>query len=165
MDIKYQFQNLGQVEAIAKNAPVIFQKNMVIAAKVSTRDVQKTARATHTFRSKSGFTELAIETQVRTTGTGVEGRVFLNEAVSPWGRYLHEGTGLYGPRKTPYVILPKKRKWLRFPVGSEFRFAKMVVHPGIKGDPFVYNAGEANQNNINKIFNRYADRASLEVSR
>jgi hypothetical protein len=39
----------------------------------------------------------------------------------------------------------------------------MVMHPGTKPDQFIYGAGEANQQHINEVFNRYADRAIKEA--
>lgn len=157
MDIKFQFRNLEQVTAAAAKAPDVFLRNMVIATKISARDVQNTARAKHRFRSRSGLTELAIDTNVLVNGSGgIVGEVFLNEGVSSWGRYVHEGT-------KPHVIRPRNKKWLRWPAGSGFRFAKTVMHPGTKPDQFIYEAGYANQAHINDVFNRYVDRAAREV--
>lgn len=159
MDIKYEFRDLAKVKALADRAPDVFLRNMITAAKVATRAVQGTARAKHKFRSQSGLTELAIETDVRTNGQeGVVGEVSLNDAVSPYGRFLHDGA-------KPHVIAPRKKKALRWPAGGGFRFAMKVMHPGTKPDPFIYSAGEANQANINEIFNRYVDRAAKEVNR
>lgn len=184
MDIKYQFRNLEQVENIAKKSPGIFEKNMILAAKVATRDVQKTARAKHFFRSRTGHLEMAIETEVEAADQGVVGVVFINDNVAPYGKFVHTGTG-------PHWIRPKKKKALRWATaiatkgGTQiskrmyqnlrkegyqnknvsFAFAKGVWHPGTVPDPFLYDAATYSQKNINDIFNRYADRASLEVSR
>lgn len=184
MDIKYQFRNTKQVENLVKKAPGMFQKNMLIAAKVATRDIQKTARAKHFFRSRTGHLEMAIETEVANTDQGVIGVVFINDKVATYGKFVHTGTG-------PHLIRPKKKKALRWATavatknGAQiskgmypnirkegyqnknvsFAFSKGIWHPGTIPDPFLYDAANYSQKNINDIFNRYADRASMEVSR
>ena len=35
-----------------------------------------------------------------------------------------------------HIIRPKNRKALRWPVGGAFAFAKIVHHPGYRGDPY-----------------------------
>ena len=159
MDIKYSFRNEEAVQALKQRLPDIFQRNIVLAAKVSTRDVQKTARAKHRFRSRSGNLELAIDTDVQITPDHeVIGIVQIdpNSSAGTYGPYVHDGT-------PPHIIRPRTKKWLRWSNGSGFRFAKMVKHPGTKRDQFIYEAGETNQQHINDVFNRYADRAIKEA--
>lgn len=40
----------------------------------------------------------------------------------------------------PHLIKPKTKKALRWPNGGAFAFAKVVNHPGYKGDPFFHDA-------------------------
>ena len=47
-----------------------------------------------------------------------------------YARPQHEGTG-------PFVIVPRRRKALRFTVGGDVVFAKRVNHPGIRAKPFL----------------------------
>lgn len=55
-----------------------------------------------------------------------------------YARYVHDGTGIYGPRHR--VIRPIRRKFLRFkPVGSRrWVYARQVR--GMVGNPFLRNA-------------------------
>lgn len=55
-----------------------------------------------------------------------------------YARWVHDGTGLYGPRHA--VIRPKRRKFLRFrPHGSRrYVYARSVK--GSPGNPFLRNA-------------------------
>ena len=55
-----------------------------------------------------------------------------------YARWVHDGTGLYGPRHR--VIRPVRRKFLRFkPAGSRrFVYARSVK--GMVGNPFLRNA-------------------------
>jgi hypothetical protein len=55
-----------------------------------------------------------------------------------YARYVHDGTGLYGPRHT--VIRPRRGKYLRFkPRGSrKWVYARQVK--GMRPNPFLANA-------------------------
>lgn len=48
---------------------------------------------------------------------------------------VEEGTGLYGPKKAPYVILPKKPGGVLHWIGKDGKsvFARRVLHPGSPG--------------------------------
>lgn len=55
---------------------------------------------------------------------------------APYARYVEEGTGVYGPRKRPFDIVPRSRKALRFPrAGVPLRLSGAVraSHAGSKG--------------------------------
>ena len=180
MDIKYTFRNADKVIAAARQFPDIFLRNMVTAAEVSSRDIARTARAIHLFRTRGGDAERGIEPRDPhiVDQFNVQGEVWLNPQTKHL-TYLHEGTGLHGKFKKAYNIFPKNKKRLRFLTSKGtaplrkapfnrfqdggFTLAKGVTHPGIKGDPFLYRAGDMNQQHINDVFNRYADRAIKEA--
>ncbi|QDH93515.1 tail assembly chaperone [Gordonia phage Verity] len=75
----------------------------------------------------------------------------------PYARYIHEGTGIYGPRGTP--IVPVSREALKFQVkgsGGKRRgrdapwvFAKSVK--GIPPNPFLVDALEAVMGQVNRL--------------
>lgn len=52
--------------------------------------------------------------------------------------HVHEGTGIHGPDKRPYEILPKNKRALFWP-GARHP-VRRVLHPGIKGNPYVTRA-------------------------
>jgi hypothetical protein len=56
-------------------------------------------------------------------------------------RANHAQYVLLGSR--PHKILPKNRKALRWAKGGKFFFAKGVNHPGYRGDPYLFMAGDA----------------------
>lgn len=61
-----------------------------------------------------------------------------NKKYGPW---VHEGTGIHGPKKKTYEIKPKNKKALKFRTkAGKIVFAKKVIHPGIKGNPFFKKA-------------------------
>ncbi len=67
-----------------------------------------------------------------------------------YGIFVH-----YGSRA--HKIFPKKKKALRWGDGGKFHFAKVVNHPGYKGDPFLFDALDDATKNVTKIFERFTD--------
>jgi hypothetical protein len=60
---------------------------------------------------------------------------------APHARFVVLGTGLHGPKAQKYPIRPKNRKALRWHTGgSGYRFARFVMHPGIKPDDYLHIA-------------------------
>ena len=70
-------------------------------------------------------------------------------AAAGYAAHVELGTGLYGPKRKEYYIVPKARKALRFAVGGNARlsgsprkgapviFAKRVKHPGTRAKPYM----------------------------
>lgn len=95
-----------------------------------TRNVQERARREHRFISRTGRTERSIETDVRRNGEDVTGEVVTRDKIAI---FLAEGT-------RPHIIVPRRKKALRWVSGGKFVFAKKVHHPGTKPDPFLAEA-------------------------
>lgn len=53
------------------------------------------------------------------------------------------GSGLYGPRRSKYLIRAKNAKALRFLSRGRLVFARSVMHPGVHPTRFLYNANDA----------------------
>ncbi|WP_234334281.1 hypothetical protein [Streptomyces sp. NRRL B-1347] len=68
-----------------------------------------------------------ITTDVREGPSGLVGFVISNH---PASRYILDGT-------RPHLIRPRRRKALRFDVGGEIVFAKLVRHPGTRAHNFL----------------------------
>jgi hypothetical protein len=104
------------------------------------------ARQNHRYKDQTG----GVTKATRAIPAKLEGSVITGgiENTSKIGRYLHEGTGKYGPGGKPYTITPKNAAALHWetpgPItGSESggeHFAKRVVHPGIRPDPWITRA-------------------------
>jgi hypothetical protein len=72
----------------------------------------------------------------------IKSRVVGNDVVismPEYWLYLEFGTGLYGPSKAKYKIVPKNAKSLHWKEKGKDFFAKEVWHPGIRPYPFVRN--------------------------
>lgn len=107
----------------------------------------------------------------------------LSVAVGPsvdYGLYVHEGTGLHGPKKAKYKIVPKSKKALRFAgkpgQGAKASFSvvatrqtinagdvtvRSVMHPGIEANPFMDRAWDKVADDANAII---ADEIGDEVA-
>ena len=63
-------------------------------------------------------------------------------AYADYARYVHDGTGVYGPRGQAYVIRPKNPGGvLHFFWNGREVFAKSVTVQGMRARPFLRNAG------------------------
>lgn len=132
--ITIRITGLRELEQKFSSLPLLVKGELKAAVKISLRDIRDRARQAHKFQTRSGETERGIEFE--TLGE-LSGRVGVTTEVGVW---LHEGTGIYGPKGRPIIITPKTRTALRWPTGTGFNFAKRVVNPGIEGDPFLYRA-------------------------
>lgn len=136
------------------NAVNIFRQRLKQAVKESTIAVADYAAEHHEFRSHTSALEQSADYTF--LHDGMTGRVFLNTRRAPYGPFVHEGT-------PPHIIRPKNRQALRWTAGSDFVFAGKVHHPGYRGDPFLYNALDAMDEEIDRIFDRYITLALEEV--
>lgn len=165
MDIKFDIPNADKVQQAAKKGPGVVLRNMRLAMEISCRDVQHDAQTKHRFRSRHGSAGLegAIEAEVVTNGdVGVQGTVGIsNEKI--YGKYVHNGTGIYVGH-SPWKVAPVNKRALRW-VGPDGRFCFSNGHMirGQQADPFIYQAGENNRQHINEVFARYTNRAIQEV--
>ena len=71
-------------------------------------------------------------------------------STAPYSIFVHEGTGLFGPRKAK--IVPKTAKALRFRIGDKLIFARSVK--GQKPNPYMRRALKGVEGRIPEIFNR-----------
>lgn len=103
-----------------------------------TRNVQERARREHKFTTRTGETERSVERRTYQNGDSIEGEVFSRNKIAI---FLAKGT-------RPHIIVPRRKKALRWADNSRFIFAKKVHHPGTKGDPFLEKALEKEQSGI-----------------
>jgi hypothetical protein len=130
--------------------------------KKSLRDVAIDARLHHDFKTQSGQLERSVQAVV--SDTGLSGKVFLDEGVAKYGKWVHEGT-------RPHKIYPKNKSALHFVIGGKsvivpkqknkywqgqvasnpnatFSWKGFVNHPGTKKDQFLYEALERQSSKI-----------------
>jgi len=99
--------------------------------------VQALARK-NLLRPPGGFDTGALSASIEITQTMVDGAIaFQVGSKLPYARYVHEGTGIYGPKGQ--MIKPVRAKALRWRgPGGDVIFAKQVR--GIKPNPFLRDA-------------------------
>lgn len=132
----------------------IFKRRLRQAVKESTLTVAEHAQDNHRFKSRTGALEQSVMTDYRVGGlTGV---ITLDLKRANYGYFVHHGF-------PAHTIRVKNKKALRWASGGRFAFAKSVRHPGFVGDPFVFNALDACDSEIDSIFDRYAELAKSEV--
>jgi hypothetical protein len=157
MEISLNIRADKLLEAFGK-APQAVRDHLRIAVKSSTVDVQRVARKSHRFATKSGVLERAVTVEFPGEMTG---RVFLNPAIAGYAGAIHDGS-------RPHRIDPKRKKLLRWAAplgggGKGFAFARHVNHPGTKPDPFLYTALEARRDSIQEKMDKATDAALREA--
>lgn len=106
------------------------------------------ARAAADKHTKTGA--LVRSLKLRRSGTN-QLEVYHDPQIAPHAIFVHWGT-------RPHVIRPKTRKALRWVSGNEFVFAKIVHHPGYKGDPYLIRARDAVAQQFGRIAGNIWDR-------
>lgn len=76
-----------------------------------------------------------------------------------YGIYVHEGTGVYGPKGMPIIIRPKNKAVLKFKIGNRNVFAKQVINPGQRPNPFYQRAVDNTKSQVDAEF----DKASANI--
>ena len=144
---------VGYLRNLTGKAPQVVRDHLRIAVKSSAVAVQREARKTHAWATRTGMAERAVTVEFPNE---MEGRVFLNPAIAKHSVFMHEGT-------RPHAISPKNRQRLRLAKGDGFAFAREVWPPGTKADPFLYAALQAQQEPIQKRFDEATTRALKEA--
>lgn len=143
---------------------------LMTLGQTGTQEIRKTVKAeletvandanqNHRFIPRSGNLDRSV--QVDMSSDGMSGTVSLQTSIAPYGPYIHNGTGIYGPRKKP--IVPTAKKLLHFYVGGKPVFARSVK--GVRPDPFLTTAFERRKadikSRIQKAINRTIRRAGF----
>lgn len=137
-----------------RQLPEKFERSMRLTMKKAVRNVREKARREHAFVTRAGVLERAIDSDVQERP--LVGYVFVtNDA--PYGKYVHEGT-------RPHEIRPRRKKALRWATGGGFVFAKSVMHPGTKADPFLQNALDRERDDVVALFKTAVNDLAKEVA-
>lgn len=134
--------------------PEKFERSMRLTMKKAVRNVRERARRDHAFVTRTGVLERAIDSDVQERP--LVGYVFVTRD-APYGKYVHEGT-------RPHEIRPRKKRALRWATGGGFVFAKNVMHPGTKADPFLKNALEGERDDVAALFKTAINDLAREVT-
>jgi len=141
-ELGLQFQGMEDLLYAFSVLPEVTGRNMRRAVKTSAVMVQEEAQQVHRFQTRKGTLESAIDVSISTTEA--VSKVFLNDGVARYGKWIHDGS-------RPHVIRPKNKKLLRWVQNGRFRSAKLVHHPGTKPDPFIYEAAERKRGEVQAL--------------
>ena len=156
MELKLNDDKVRELIATYKRFPKIASNNMRLGMRKALLDVQGKARREHRFTTRTGQLEKAIKYEVK-QGFPITGLIGINKKDAYYGKYVHDGTG-------PHIIIPRKKKALRFEIGGVPFVRTKVRHPGIKADPFLVSAFENSRFNIIRRFEEAIDNAVREAN-
>jgi len=125
-----------------------------LALKESLRDVQHYARQNHDFESHSHKLEQAINYDIGPDG--LSGRVFIDETLAPYGKWVHDGT-------KEHFVRPRNARALHWVEGGNEFFSSGHEVSGITADPFLINALLAQDSNIMTRINNAIDKVLREA--
>jgi len=95
---------------------------------LAVNDVVQRTRREHKFVNRTGYLTLSQQHgPVVQAGSTVRTYV---EATAPYAKFVDQGT------RGPYIIRPRRAKVLRFVQHGVVRYAKYVIHPGIRARHF-----------------------------
>lgn len=95
---------------------------------------------------KTGNLRRSIHAEVASLG-GLTGKVIQDSGVGKYGEWVHNGTGIYGPKGTP--IVPVNKKVLAWKTKGGMVFAKSVK--GMKARPYMKQAFEQKKPEVPEI--------------
>ena len=156
MDIRVEFDAKAALRTIGEIGRSKTAEAVRRGLLESCRLVQSEARSRHQFTSRTGVLERSIE--YRLERGSLVGVVKISDA-APYGVFVHEPTGIYGPTKERYQIRPKRKQALRWAADGKLHFARLVNHPGSPADRFLYEAADRSRERIRKIFARHIQKA------
>ncbi|MBR6635950.1 MAG: hypothetical protein IKK97_00715 [Phascolarctobacterium sp.] len=126
--IKTDFDKLARA---FEKAPQATRDMVRKQLKIAAESIKDRASTEHRYKRKDGMLEReGIDTMVEDNVAVIS----LSPRV-PYGIYVHEGT-------KPHIILPRRKKLLRWTDGNRWFSKYQVNHPGTKPDPFLYNAAK-----------------------
>ena len=111
MDIRVEFDAKAALRTIGEIGRSKTAEAVRRGLLESCRLVQSEARSRHQFTSRTGVLERSIE--YRLERGSLVGVVKISDA-APYGVFVHEPTGIYGPTKERYQIRPKRKQALRW---------------------------------------------------
>lgn len=124
------------------------KKGIKNAMERSISKVHNYAATHHRFTTRTGALDRSIQSEV--TNGGLHGSVWLDTRIAKYGPFVHQGT-------RAHIIRPRNKKALRWPGKGGFVFSKVSNHPGIKKDPFLYDALDATSKEVDSIFKEEID--------
>lgn len=126
MTIFVSFTGISEVTGTLQRLPAAFQKDTILRMSQVAYDVAQVGAGRH---NKTGALFQSLYNRSIPNG---------REVGHDTGRAPHAIFVQLGTR--PHVIMPNKKKALRWSSGGKFFFAGKVNHPGYRGDAYLIDA-------------------------
>lgn len=116
--------------AALQRAPTEVSKELRIELSQGLRTVVQDARANHRFIKHSGHLQKSLSYEV--SPSGLEGKVFIEKSVAPYGGWVHDGHKIKPKQQTSN----RKTSYGRIKI----KFARLTAGGSVPADTFVYDA-------------------------
>jgi hypothetical protein len=146
MTVFFKFSGMSEAQEALEQLPARFEQRTIYLLSQRAYEEAQRGAARH---SRTGALVQALFNRAIPKGREVGSDL----QRAPHALFVHFGT-------KPHVILPSKKKALRWSAGGRFAFAKKVNHPGYRGDPFVHNAADAALRQFDAIVNNAFNEAT-----
>ena len=133
-----RFKNPDRYIKLWAQAPEKLKENLRLRFEILGRFFVNIAQTKHRFLSRSGKLESSIKYKIQKEPLVLTVGIPANHK---YGHFVHAGT-------RPHWIYPKDGEAIKWNEGGP-RFAKKILHPGTKQDPFVTNAVMKNMRKVN----------------
>lgn len=138
MAYEIKIENLKELQDAFKKSPKIVDKELQGATKDAGKLILRTEKE-----------EVPVKTGTLRRSITLDYKP-ISASIYPTVKYalpLHEGT-------RPHIILPVRKKALRFKVGNKVIYSKRVNHPGTAGNRFVERTVNKTDRKVNNIFEK-----------
>ena len=136
-----RIQNLEELKELFRKTPQIVGKQLETATKDAGKLILKTEKE-----------EVPVKTAQLKRSITMDYRP-ISVSIYPTVKYalpVHEGS-------KPHVIVPTRKKLLRFKINGKWVFARKVNHPGNKANKFVERTVSKTAQSVNKFFEKALD--------
>lgn len=133
-----RIENLQELRSLFKKAPKAVSKELETATKEAGKLILRTEKE-----------EVPVKTAQLKRSITFEYRP-ISASIYPTVKYakpVHDGS-------KPHVILPTRKKFLRFKINGKWVYARKVNHPGNKPNKFVERTVNKTSSPVNKLFEK-----------
>ncbi len=141
MPYEIRIENLPELRELFRKAPKVVSKELETATKEAGKLILRTEKE-----------EVPVKTAQLKRSITMDYRP-ISVSIYPTTKYaipVHEGS-------KPHVILPTRKKFLRFKINGKWVYAKKVNHPGNKPNKFVERTVSKTASPVNKLFEKALD--------
>ena len=138
-NFEIEIKGLDKLEGAIKSSPKMVHGELSRAIKTSVNMIRTIMRGEAP--NKSG----KLSRNIYAKAKGLEGEVGPNLDITPYARWVHDGTD-------PYIIRPKNKEALYWK--GALHPVRLVHHPGLTANPFVERTASQMRRPVQEIFRK-----------